>query len=356
MKVLALPRYTRLGASSRLRLYAYRPYLEAAGFDVRYEPLLDDSYLENLYAGRRRHQRDLLPRYWRRLRSLLTRRPADIVWIEKDALPWVPFLETRLISRLAVRSVVDFDDAWMLRYARNGSAVVRSLLSRKLEGVVRTASLTVAANGTLETWARGAGAPSVACVPTVVDPDDYPVCGHRDGHRPRVVWIGSPPNTHYLEPVLPALAEACRAFDAELILIGAGDLPGGDLPVRRLAWSEDREKADLADCDVGIMPLPDAEWERGKSGFKIIQYMAAGLPVVASPVGANCDIVTPDVGFLAGSADDWSAALRTLLSNPSLRQQMGAAGRRRIERHYSIRTWGPWLAERFAALLGGTAR
>ena len=352
MKVLALPRYTRLGASSRLRLYAYHPYLEAAGFDVRYEPLLDDVYLKTLYAGQRRQARGLVRRYWRRLRSLLARRPADIVWIEKDALPWVPFLETRLISRLAARSVVDFDDAWMLRYARNGSAVVRSLLSHKLEGVVRTANLTVAANGTLETWARSAGAPSVACVPTVVDHEDYPVCDHREGRRPRIVWIGSPPNTPYLEPVLVPLAEACRAFDAELVLIGAGDLAGADLPIRRLAWSEDREKADLADCDIGIMPLPDAEWERGKSGFKIIQYMAAGLPVIASPVGANRDIVTPDVGFLAAEAGDWSAALHTLLSNPSLRQRMGTAGRQRIERHYSIRTWGPWLAERFAALLG----
>jgi hypothetical protein len=139
-------------------------------------------------------------------------------------------------------------------------------------------------------------------------------------------------------------------FGAELVLIGADDSFAPDMPVRRLAWREASEAADIAACDIGIMPLPDTPFERGKSGYKLIQYMACGLPVIASPVGENTWIVTPETGLLAASAVEWEGALAGLLANPAQCAVLGEAGRARVAQHYALEVWGPRLAARIKAL------
>jgi hypothetical protein len=119
-------------------------------------------------------------------------------------------------------------------------------------------------------------------------------------------------------------------------------------------WSEDSEVAMIQSMDIGIMPLTDSPWARGKCGYKLIQYMACGLPVVASPVGVNADIVEHGVnGFLATTEDEWRQALTTLLRDPDLRRRMGAAGRRKVETDYSLQVWGPRVAAIFHEIAGG---
>jgi glycosyltransferase involved in cell wall biosynthesis len=125
-------------------------------------------------------------------------------------------------------------------------------------------------------------------------------------------------------------------------LIGSGNVIFPDVRVEILPWSEETEVALLQTCDVGIMPLPDEPWTRGKCGFKMIQYMACGLPVVASPVGVNKEIVEHGVnGFLAVTNDEWLTALSTLRDNPELRRKMGAAGRRKVEEKYCLQVTAP---------------
>ena len=148
--------------------------------------------------------------------------------------------------------------------------------------------------------------------------------------------------TAYLEQLRPALRELAAQISFRVILIGAapGSLPG--LPVEHVVWSPETEAAELARCDVGLMPLPDLPWERGKCGYKLIQYMASALPVVASPVGANREIVVPgETGFLAETDADWIASLSRLAQDPELRRRMGAAGRRRVTEHYSLEVAAP---------------
>jgi glycosyltransferase involved in cell wall biosynthesis len=128
--------------------------------------------------------------------------------------------------------------------------------------------------------------------------------------------------------------------------VGAGNAADEDAIVITRQWSEDREVADIQEMDIGIMPLPDAPWMRGKCGYKLIQYMACGLPVVASPVGVNRDIVDHGVnGFLAETPAEWAEALGTLVTDAALRQRMGAKARALVENQYSLRVQGPYIAK-----------
>ncbi|MEX2631581.1 MAG: glycosyltransferase [Tistlia sp.] len=345
LPILALPRYGRLGASSRLRLYDFDPYLRDAGLAPRYRPLLDDGYLRRFYGSGEKSASGLAGRYLQRVAALLRPGETRLFWIEKELLPFLPFIEEALLARSRRPVVLDLDDAWMLRYEEHPRAAVRRLLGHKFRALVRRADLIVAANRHLQDWAEGQGARATLLVPTVVDHQAYPPADHgtADGAL-RLAWIGSPTTSQYLGPVLPLLAQLAERRPLTLVLIGAGPVEQAGLAIERVAWSEAAEKSVLASCHLGIMPLSDGPWERGKSGFKLIQYMAAGLPVVASPVGANRDIVTPDTGFLAADGEAWRLALERLLPDPRLRATMGAAGRRRVESDYSLVAWGPRLA------------
>ena len=124
----------------------------------------------------------------------------------------------------------------------------------------------------------------------------------------------------------------------------------GNLEV--IAWSEDTEVDAIQSMDIGVMPLPDTPWARGKCGYKLIQYMACGLPVVASPVGVNKEILEHGVnGFLAESDAEWRTAIEALISDPDLRRRMGAAGRKKVENEYSLQVWGPRVANLFLGVL-----
>ena len=142
----------------------------------------------------------------------------------------------------------------------------------------------------------------------------------------------------------PALLELSTQLPLRIVLIGGNPSALAGLPVEHRRWSLETEAEEIAKLDIGIMPLSDGLWERGKCGYKLIQYMASWLPVVASPVGANTEIVIPGItGFLAESHADWISAVLDLWQNPELRQKMGTAGRRRAEERYSLRVAAPQL-------------
>lgn len=353
MKILVLSRYSRLGASSRLRTMQYVPALTAAGLNVEVAPFFDDAYLERLYAGDT--SRHATPGYFMaRLRQILSHRKVDLVWVEKEAFPWVPWLLERALLPRNVPLVSDHDDAVFHRYDLHRRAVVRSLLGRKIDGVMAASNLVMAGNRYLADRAKAAGAPHIEIVPTVVDIDAYSTDRHppADG-RPRIGWIGSPGTwADYGAPILPLLASIAARHGAMIRAVGAGQLARPDQMLEILPWSEETEISLIQSMDIGIMPLDDSPWARGKCGYKLIQYMACGLPVVASPVGVNSEIVEHGVnGFLAETEADWVTAIETLLSDADLRRRMGAQGRKKVEREYSLQIYGP----KVATMLGNAA-
>lgn len=331
-ELVLLTRYGALGASSRQRMLIFRDRLEAQGYSVDQQNFLTDSYLERLYAGKGARLAELCSRYIRRVVRILRTPSSAILWVEKEALPWLPaWLECILIGDRTL--VIDFDDAWQLRY--KDTWLTKRFVGFKLEKLARRADAVTVANRELASWARDAGCRNVVKVPTVVDIARYaPVA---EPPFPFTIgWIGTPLNVKYLTSILPVL-QKMSAAGARLLAIGVADnlaLPG--VTVEAVPWSYDTEARQLSRCHVGIMPLHDERWEQHKSGYKLIQYMAAGRPVVASPVGTNNDIVVEgETGLFARSDAEWLTALEKLHDDRDLRQRMGAAGRRRCERLFS---------------------
>lgn len=344
LKVLLLSRYGRLGASSRVRSYQYLPYLREAGIDVTAAPLLADQYIERLYEGRRQDLVRIIAAYGRRLWQLATSFRFDLLWIEAELLPWVPaWLETLLV-RLGVPYVVDYDDAVFHRYDLHASSWVRRVLGGKIDQVMRQARLVMVGSDYLADRARQAGAKRVEYLPTVIDATRYRASSNGAASVYTIGWIGSPLTASSLNLVRSALGEVCAHGNARVTLVGAGRFTLDSVPIDVRPWSEATEVAELQRFDVGIMPLPDGPWERGKCGYKAIQYMACARPVVASPIGANAHIVEHGRdGLLATTPADWVAALRTL-QDASLRTRMGASGRAKVERAYCIQVTAPRVA------------
>lgn len=342
MHILVLTRYGRLGASSRLRFLQLLPELEGVGLHFTVGALIDDEMLLTKYRNGSYQLGQLLRAYAARLQQLLGRHRFDLLWIEKEALPWLPAWLERMLLR-EVPYVLDFDDAIFHNYDLHANPWVRRWWGRRIDRLMAGAKLVVAGNQYLAQRARDARAARVEIVPTVVDLGHYPLGQGVTAKRvrPRVVWIGSPATVPYLADLAAPLQALAGQVAFTLRVIGGElEIPGVD--VECLRWSEEKEGVQIAECDVGIMPLSDTPWSRGKCGYKLLQYMACGLPVVASPVGANLEIVShAESGYFATTEQEWVERLGQLLADPLLRRRMGEAGRHRLETAYSLQTAAP---------------
>jgi len=266
------------------------------------------------------------------------------LWIEKELLPWLPAWGEMLLACLNVPYVVDYDDAVFHRYDLHPNSLIRTLLRHKIDAVMRHAKLVIAGNDYLADRARQVGAAQVEYLPTVIDLNRYNVVPPTENVTFTIGWIGSPVTCHYLHLVQSALQELCIGGSSRLVLVGSGEISLKGVPLEIRSWSEETENKDIQDFDVGIMPLPNNPWERGKCGYKLIQYMASCTPVIASPVGVNQQIIDNGVnGFLASTQSEWIHALETLRVNKSLRESMGKAGRKKVEARYCLQVIAPRL-------------
>lgn len=352
MQVLLLTRYERLGSSSRVRFYQYLPHLTAHGMEIVTAPFFTDEYVRNLYSGQRASLKGVLQAYLERL-SVLTRSTSfDLLWVEKELFPWIPAVFETLFHRFKIPYAVDYDDAVFHRYDMHAAFLVRALLRHKIDSVMRDAALVIAGNEYIAARAIKAGARKVEQLPSVVDVSQYAITEPRSGPVFRIGWIGSPVTAPYLDLVRGVVGKLSQEFAVHLTLIGSGNVqPFSDVPMEILPWSEDVERRMSENFDVGIMPLVDGPFERGKCGYKLIQYMASALPVIASPVGVNQEIVEPEVnGYLAASPTDWLVALRELQGTAEKRKLMGQAGRRKAEQMYNLQITAPRLLTLLSSL------
>lgn len=348
MRVAFLTRYANKGASSRVRAIQFAPALTADGVESTFLPLLSDEYIVRLYNGRRSLRETALG-YGRRAGQMIVGPGSDLLWIEKELFPYLPaWIETTLLFNR--RFILDLDDAIFHNYDLARSPIVRALLGRKIDRLMARAALVTAGNAYLADRAQQAGAKWVEVLPTVVDLDRYPP------PRPRATassddtmvigWIGSPATVGYLHQLAEPLRRLANENRVRLHVIGGGAVQMPGIEVVSVPWAESSEVDSISQCDIGVMPLHDSPWERGKCGYKLIQYMACGLPVVASPVGVNTSIVHEGVsGLLAANPRDWFAALQSLTRDASMRARFGAAGRVRVEAEYCLQVAAPRLAQ-----------
>ncbi len=317
----------------RYRIRAFRAHLERAGhrLDIRGWPAL---WVSRLLLYRSLHH-------------------ADALIVQRKLLPcW----QLRLIRRRVRWLIYDYDDAVFLRNSYNPRGHASAARSRRFDEMVRCADAVVAGNTFLRAQAVSQTDPTrVQVIPTCVDAARYPLAAHEPGGQVvRLVWVGSSSTIKALErlaPVLDDLGKSERGLQLKVICDRSLTLQ--HLAVEFSPWREAGEAEAIAAADIGISCLPDDPWSRGKCGLKVLQYMAAGLPVVANPVGVQVDLVRHgETGFLADTPAEWHAAIRRLAADPALRREMGRAGRRLVEARYDV----PAGAALWIGLLDGLER
>ena len=351
MRILALTKYTALAASTRQRFAQYAPYLRSHGIEVEIAPLLTDAYIQALNAGRT-NRFGLPAGYLKRLAMLLKRRDYDLLWVQYELFPFLPGWFERLATRAGKPIVCDYDDAIFHTYDASGSSLVRRLLGRKLEPLLSRAAAVICGNRYIEDYASRF-CPNTIVIPTVVDTEVYvpPAPGSARAPTPLIGWLGAPSTWVFVQPVLSTVLEVANAAGTSFRAVGAGRSAVPHPGLELADWSEATEVSELQRFDIGIMPLQDHPFQRGKCGYKLIQYMACGVPVIASPVGVNSEIVVHgETGFLATTQAERAEALRRLLGDADLRRRMGQAGRRRVEELYSLQVQQPRLLDLFRSI------
>lgn len=347
MRVLALTKYGAEAASTRQRLLQFAPFLHRHGIEIDTRPLLDDDYVRALAEGRRSSRAGIIASYLKRLGRVATAHSYDLIWIHFEAFPYAPAALERLLSITGRPVIVDFDDAIFHMYDRHRSRLVRHLLSNKLHPLLRLASGVTVGNDYLRHYVERFN-PAVTVIPTVVDTDRYVPVKSANGKPPVVGWIGSPSTWRYMEEVLPDILPTIQQAGVSFRAVGAGPQAQRWTEIENIPWTEATEIAEVQRMDIGVMPLPEEDWARGKCGYKLIQYMACGLPTIASPVGVNSTIVQQgETGYLASSPDQWKSALEQLLADDDLRRRLGQAGRDRVVNRYSLASQEPRLLRAF---------
>lgn len=289
-------------------------------------------------AGHSLHLNHLPQSFWQRLQIGRQLADFDQVIIQRKLLG---SLETRLLRSRVRRLIFDLDDAVWLRDSYAASGLYSSKRQRRFRSIVSRCDAIAAGNSFLAEYAAECAPHAhVNVIPTCIDVDRYTLAKHELNDQTKLVWVGSSSTLKGLESERPLLEQIGKAVPGiTLKLICDRFLKFDQLKVDECRWSETTEAREIAAADIGISLIPDDPWSRGKCGLKVLQYMAAGLPVIANPVGVQAEMVRDgETGLLAATSDEWIDAVRTLAGNPDLRRRMGQNARRMAEEHYSLVT------------------
>jgi glycosyltransferase involved in cell wall biosynthesis len=309
-------------AASRYRVLQYLPFLEKAGITTEVHPVPKS-------AGG-----------WLRLAAPL--RSADVLFVQRTRLPLYALL---VLRRMGKKIVYDFDDAIMFKnsLADNPYSRRRTMSFRRM---LRFTDLVIAGNAFLEEEARKYHR-NVRVLPTPIDADRYSEKEHTSRETVTIGWIGDHGSIHYMESYKNVWESlGARYPNVVLTIICDTFIETERIRLNRIQWRYDREVEDLKSLDIGLMPLFDDLWSKGKCGFKIIQYGGVGIPVVCTPVGINRDVVEHGVnGFWAGTQGEWLDRLSLLIEDGTMRARMGYAGRKKIMEHYTVQACVPQLVQ-----------
>lgn len=333
-------------AAFRVRLELPGRGLASHGIELRLLPLFSDAEAARFRGGGAAGKARTLAAARHRLRRELRAAEAETVLVQRH----VDLAPPLSLERAAVRGrrlVYDVDDAIWLTGRQSGGHPLGALkgAGRKVRWLAERAAHTIAGNEILAERLAAFGADPVTVVPSLVDPAAFEPRRHEQGEQATLGWIGSPTTAPYLQGAAPALERfaAASARPVRLLVVGGASPPLAGVRVEERAWSPAAERQALAEIDVGLMPLVDTAWTRGKCAYKALQYMAAGIPAVVDDVGVSAATVE-GAGCAATGTEEWVEALQSLADDPSLRNRLGAAGRARVEADFSPERWLPTLA------------
>jgi len=342
----------------RFRFEQYIPYLEQNGYGCDLSYIVSEADDRIIYAPGRYAEKLLIfaKSVVTRLRDVLAARRYDIVFIYREALMVNTGVIEALLAASGARTVFDFDDAIWLQEVSKDNALLGWLRGgpSKIPGVLRRMDLVLAGNDYLADYARQFN-DNVHVIPTTLDTDTH-APGPRPSHQGVCIgWNGSFSTVPYFEAITPVLGRVKEQFGDGVYfkLIGDAAYRHPGLGIVGQAWQEKTEVEDTLEFDIGLMPLPDDRWSRGKCGFKALLYMALAIPALASPVGVNSAIIKDGVnGYLPGDEDSWIEKLGRLIVDDDLRAEMGRRGRQTVVERYSLRS----QRDRYLALFDSLGR
>jgi glycosyltransferase involved in cell wall biosynthesis len=364
MKVLGLSSYPVEAACARYRMEQFVGPLAERGIALTTRAFLDSKLFAQLYRREAltRTAIGLFKPALLRLRDVVTAAKADVVMVQREAMmfgpPLVEWLATHALKR---PMVLDLDDATYVSYTSPTYGSLGRTLKwfGKTDDLIRWAAIVTCGNRAIAEYVSSKGA-AARVIPTVVDTEVFqPAAGCSKDMPVMLGWIGTHSTFPYLESVFPVLEELAKIHRFQLKVVGAGKdeikIPG--VEVENLPWKLEREVQDFQSIDIGLYPIDAAlysgKWAAGKSGFKAVQYMAVGVPYVATPVGGSAEIgEAGSTHFFALTNDEWRKALETLIVDSETRRRMGAAGRRHVIEHYTL----PAQADKLAAALREAAK
>ena len=362
MKLLFLTLYSKLGGSSRYMVYDYLDFYREAGMEVMVSPLFDERYnlgLGNLASPTTfRHILCHTPYYSRRVAKrfydILNVKQFNAVALEKELFPYFPFGLEKFLKLQQTKLVTLFDDAVHVYYAKHPYRLVRFFYRNKFEQIIRLSNQIIVWNRYLGDFARQFNS-NVSVVNTGVDLRRYHLKNYqtkKEQNRVVIGWIGTPNSYPYLRTLEEVFRELAHRYQVELRIVSSIDYESPNIMVKNSHWTIETEVQDLCSFDIGIMPMPDSEWTRGKSGCKAVQYLAVGVPAVCSPVGITTEIIQDGVnGFLARNPEEWIEKLSLLIENSDLRLKQGLAGYEMVRQKYSIQAVAPDLIRIFKGLV-----
>ncbi|HEU4833404.1 MAG TPA: glycosyltransferase family 4 protein [Pyrinomonadaceae bacterium] len=356
MRVLALmPALYDTSPGQRYRLEQWEPLLRERGVDITFASFEDEELHALLYKrGMMGKKLQLVTRGLGRRLSLVRKvKEYDLVYILREAALLGPPVFERLIAQSGVPVVFDFDDAIFVSYRSPSNGYLSYLkFASKTRTICRISSHVMVGNPYLAEYARQVN-DRVTVIPTTIDTEKYRVPERKEKTGPVVIgWTGSHSTVQHLDTMRGALKKLAEKESFRLRVIGTPAYECAPVDVEAMPWRAETELEDLSEIDIGMMPLPDDRWSKGKCGLKALQFMALGIPTICSPVGVNTDIIQDDEnGFIAGTEDEWVDKLSRLLRSAELRRRLGHAGRVTVEEKYSAITQTPRVYEIFKSVL-----
>ncbi|HEX5731473.1 MAG TPA: glycosyltransferase family 4 protein [Blastocatellia bacterium] len=342
IKILALLPYP-LGTtpSQRYRIEQWQPFLRREGISLDFSPFADERLMRTLHRPGHLMAKAaaMAACLMRRAASVPTARNYDAVLIHRAACLVGPAVLERAIALLGRPVIFDFDDAiYLLHTTAANRHFGRLKFPGKTAAICRASAHVVVGNSYLADYGRRHNS-HVTVIPPSVDTDRYrPVKKVASSDRIVVGWMGSSTSQTHLEAFAPVLSRLSRFPGVELRIVSDREPHLIEIPFAWRPWAADAEVGELAQFDIGIMPMPDDPWSHGKCAMKALLYMSMGVPTICSAVGANSDLIRHNEnGLLAASPEDWLEAARMLISDPALRERLGRAGRKTVEQHYSMR-------------------
>jgi len=340
-KILFLPEAPQIDASSRTRVYNYKRFLEKAGFDITIIPY--NSFID-AWLNAKNRKRSLVVKVVNKINQFLKCVSYlvivwryDAIYIHRILFPKGVFKGLRILGK---KIIFDFDDAiYLATKSRSNNFVERFKSPNKASYIVKISDRIIAGNSLLSDFVKKFNK-NVKVIPTCVDTDIY---NNNDAGNKRDVltigWIGSATTAEYLNELRGIFIELAKKYPCLNFKIIGGELKIDGLDtITSKKWRLEDEISDLRSIDIGIMPMPDSDWTRGKCGFKALLYMSMQIPCVCSPVGVNKEIIQDGVnGFLALSEREWIDKLSALIENEDLRKRIGRAGRETVEESFSVK-------------------